>query len=85
MEALMMMGKPIPSTNSTTSSAVLNAPSLPGTTGTPASIAAFRADVLSANRFKFSTVGPTNVIPASSQAWANSGDSDRNPEIALNF
>ena len=33
-------------------------PSVPGTTGTPAAMAASRADVLSANVFRLSTVGP---------------------------
>ena len=43
----------------------LGSSSLPGTTGTPAAIAAARAEVLSANVLRFSIFGPTNVIPAS--------------------
>ena len=78
MAALMITGSPISSTKLLTSSAFSNA-SLPGTTGTPESIAAFRALVLSLNVFKFSTVGPTKVIPASAHACANCGDSLKNP------
>ena len=35
---------------------------------TPAAMAASRADVLSANVFKFSIVGPTKVMPLSAHA-----------------
>jgi hypothetical protein len=65
-----MMGSPISSTNLTISSAFSMGPSDPGTTGTPAAIAACRAVVLSENRSRLATVGPTKAMPASSQAAA---------------
>ena len=73
-----MTGNPTLSTNALTSSALVHA-SLPGTTGTLAAMAASRALVLSLKVFKFSTVGPTNVNPASAHACANCGLSDKKP------
>ena len=78
MAALMMTGSPISSTNAFTSSAFASK-SLPSMTGTPAAMAASLALVLSLNVFKFSTVGPTKVMPASPHALANCGLSLRNP------
>jgi hypothetical protein len=67
------------STNAIISSASFMAPSLPGTTGTPAAIAAVLAVVLSLKTFKFSTVGPTNVMPAAPHFSAKAGLSLKNP------
>ena len=44
---------------------------LPGTTGTPASMAASLAEVLSLKVSRLATVGPTKAMPASSHALAN--------------
>ena len=53
--------------------------SVPGTTGTFAAMAIFRAETLSEKESKFSTVGPTNVMPRSPHNRASSGDSDKKP------
>ncbi len=48
-------------------------------TGTPAALAAATAlDLLPVSR-STSLVGPMNVMPASTQAWARAGFSDRKP------
>jgi hypothetical protein len=52
---------------------------VPGTTGTPAAIAAARAAVLLPIRRIASGVGPMNVMPASSTAAAKSSFSARKP------
>ena len=75
---MMMIGSPIDSTKDTTLAASASAP-LPGTTGTPASIAAALADVLSLKVSRLATVGPTNAMPASPHALANPGLSLRKP------
>ena len=54
-------------------------PLSPGTTGTPAAIIDPRARVLSPIIRMALAGGPMNVIPAASQASANTGFSDRNP------
>eukprot|EP00962_Isochrysis_galbana_P057632 scaffold30055_cov118-Isochrysis_galbana.AAC.7 len=74
-----MTGRPYSSTNSCALATEMTGSSVPGTTGTPAAMAATRAVVLSANVFRLATVGPTNVMPASWHACANAGDSDRKP------
>ncbi len=56
-----------------------NAASVPGTTGTPAAIAACRAAVLLPMSAMARGVGPTKIRPASTQAWAKSSFSARNP------
>ena len=48
-------------------------------TDTPDLIASSLALVLSPKVTRFSTDGPTNVIPLSAQAWAKSAFSDKNP------
>ena len=60
---------PDSSTNLTAASADVTGPSVPGTTGTPAAIAAARAEVLSANVLRFSILGPTKVMPLSAQLY----------------
>ena len=77
--ALMMIGSPFVSTNALTSAKSVSDSSVPGTTGTFASIAAMRAVVLSAKVRRLSTVGPTNLIPSRSHALAKSGFSERKP------
>ncbi len=52
---------------------------VPGTTGTPASIATLRAPVLLPIRSIASGDGPMNVSPASAQARAKSAFSARKP------
>ncbi len=56
----MMMGKPYWSVNSLTSSKRATAPGVPGTTGTPAAMASFRADTLSPSASITPGLGPTN-------------------------
>ena len=53
--------------------------SVPGTTGTPARIAAWRAAILLPMSAIASAVGPMNVRPAPATARANVGFSARNP------
>ena len=53
--------------------------SVAGTVGTPARAAMARADTLSPSRRRVSGRGPMKAIPASAQASANSGDSERKP------
>ena len=53
------------------------ASSVPGSTGTPTFCASARAAVLSPIMRSSSTRGPTKVMPASPQAWANSAFSDK--------
>ncbi len=48
-------------------------------TGTPASFAAATARALLPVRWRTEAGGPTNVMPASAQAAARSGFSERNP------
>lgn len=56
----MMMGKPCLSVNALTSSNLATAPSVPGTTGTPAAMASLRAETLSPRESITSGLGPTN-------------------------
>ena len=53
--------------------------SVPGTTGMPVRIANWRAAVLSPRRSSSVASGPMKVIPASAQARANAGFSERKP------
>ena len=50
-----------------------------GTTGTPAEAASCRARALSPKMSSVSGDGPTKVTPASAQARARAGFSDRKP------
>ena len=79
INALIMTGRPNSSANALASCAVSSALSVPGTTGTFAAMAIFRAETLSEKESKFSTVGPTNVMPRSLHNRASSGDSDKKP------
>ena len=60
-------------------SSTLLGPSVAGSTGTPAAIAAARAEDLLPTSSSTSASGPTNVYPAAAQARANSAFSLRNP------
>jgi hypothetical protein len=53
--------------------------SVAGTTGTPIEIARLRAATLLPSWTMVSGLGPMKVMPASAQAWANSGLSDSRP------
>jgi len=66
--ALNMTGRPYLRQNSMASSVVVTGPGVPGTTGTPASMAAFRAATLSPICSTTFGVGPINRKPASMQA-----------------
>jgi hypothetical protein len=52
---------------------------VPGSSGTPAVIAASRAVCLLPNTSRCSGDGPANAIPASSQARAKAASSERKP------
>lgn len=52
---------------------------MPGSSGTPAAIAASRAVCLLPNTSRCSGDGPAKTSPASSQARANAASSERNP------
>ena len=72
----------MPSAIRRTSSSDTSSPSgvsVPGTTGTPAATAAWRAAVLLPMRSMTSAVGPMKVSPASRQARAKSSFSARKP------
>ena len=76
--ALTNSGKPSSSDAATSSSISADGADDPST-GRPASRAAAMARDLSPVRCSTSGGGPTNVMPASAQACARSGFSDRNP------
>ena len=67
----MMIGKPYSSVKLLTSSNLSTAPSVPGTTGTPALIASFRAETLSPRDSMTSGVGPTNYYDCQRAAKQN--------------
>ncbi len=76
--ALSITGRPMRSASAPASSASARSP-VPASRGTPAASASSRAVCLAPNARIWSAVGPTNRIPASSQADANSRFSLRNP------
>lgn len=73
-----MMPPPWAAKNALTSSTLL-APSVAGSTGTPAASAAPRAAVLLPSNPSTPGSGPTHVKPLAAHAWANSAFSLRNP------
>ena len=78
-EGLMSTGNPISRAASTSSASVIAGSSRPGTTGTPDSLASFRARILSPIAEMAATGGPTKARPASPHAAANWAFSERNP------
>ena len=78
-DALMATGQPWTAPKAWISSAEVTGPSLPGTTGTPASIAATRDDTLSPITSMASGGGPTNVAPREARARAKAGFSLKKP------
>ena len=76
--ALSRTGKPIASAASRISSSDA-APSVPGTSGTPAARISAFADALSPSRSITSGEGPTNTRSFSAHARAKAGFSARNP------
>ena len=77
--ALIITGQPSSLAIFSASAWLVTGCELPARIGTPARLARSRAAVLSPSVSRSSTRGPTNVIPASRQAAANSGFSERNP------
>ena len=77
--ALIISGNPISLATFKASVRSSTGFSVPGSVGTDASSASARAATLSPINFSSSGRGPTNVMPASTQACANSAFSDRNP------
>ncbi len=78
----MRIGYPTPAAIAATSASVTSGPSgsrVPGTTGTPAAMAAWRAAVLLPIRSMASGDGPMNTSPASRHAAAKVAFSARNP------
>ncbi len=76
--ALTKTGKPISSAARTSSSTSVEGWEEPST-GTPAARAAATARALLPVSSRVAVLGPTKVMPASSQARASSGFSDRKP------
>ncbi len=77
--ALIITGYPMRPAEARAASVVSTRPSLPGTTGTPASQAAARAAALSPMRRIVAADGPTKIMPAASVASAKAAFSERNP------
>ena len=77
--ALMITGKPIPRASSSAVSTSGITPSLPGTTGSPASFMVRRATALSPILRIISGVGPMKVKPHEAHTSAKCAFSDRNP------
>ena len=77
--AFSITGKPMPLAISTASSGVGMASQWPGTVGTPASLAARLAMILSPISLITSELGPTKAIPALARAWAKLVFSERKP------
>jgi len=75
--ALSISGRPMPDKSGVT--AASSGTSRPGTTGTPASLAARRAASLLPNASWASGGGPIQISPASRTARAKAAFSDRNP------
>ena len=74
-----MIGNPTRRASSTISLSPASGRSPPGTTGMPAAVIVLRASILSPRSAMARESGPTNAIPASSQAFANAAFSARNP------
>ncbi len=77
--AFTMIGYPCCRAKTRASSSWTIGSAVPGTTGTPAAVAALRPATLSPSRRCISAVGPTNTMPARSHASAKSAFSERNP------
>ena len=77
--ALIITGKPILRGQFARLALVGDAPSEPGTTGTPAFCAALAGRALSPMVRIVAALGPTNIKPARSTASAKSAFSDRKP------
>ena len=74
-----MIGKPCVSPKATTSSTVATGPSEPGIEAIPAATAASFALILSPKISKWCVLGPTKMIPSSSQRSAKRKFSDKKP------
>jgi hypothetical protein len=75
----MITGYPIESASRFADSASVSGSTLPGSSGSPASVMAARAEVLSPSFAITDAGGPMNVMPFDSQTSAKSASSERNP------